>query len=90
METRDSLLEKLMAKIEEDKDFRNQLLTNPNSALQEAFDIKIPDDFNVVVHEEDSRTAHLVLPAFAELTDAQLQHVAGGSCIGKEFWDWAT
>ena len=89
METRDSLLEKLMAKVKEDKDFRDRLLTNPNSALEEAFEIKIPDDFNVVVHQEDSSTAHLVLPAFAELTDSQLQQAAGGGgnyCYGPPWY----
>ena len=78
METHDRLLEKLKAKAEEDTNFRKQLLSNPRSALQEAFDIAVPDDFNVVVHEDDARTAHLVLPASTELTDAQLQQAAGG------------
>ena len=82
MNTRDSLLEKLVEKAEEDTDFRKQLLANPSSALKEAFDINVPEDFNVVVHEEDSRTAHLVLPATSELTDAQLQQAAGGFCKG--------
>lgn len=31
-----------------------------------------------MVHEEDARAAHLVLPASAELTDAQLEQAAGG------------
>ena len=79
MQTHDSLLEKLKVKAEEDPDFRKQLLANPTSALTETFDISVPDDFNIVVHEDDARTAHLVLPASAELTDAQLEQAAGGS-----------
>ena len=79
MDTYDSMLAKLMAKAEEDSDFRKQLLTNPSSALKEAFEIVVPDDFNFVVHEDDARTAHLVLPASTQLTDAQLQKAAGGS-----------
>ncbi len=78
MDTRESMMEKLIAKAEEDTDFRGRLLSNPGSALKEVFDIELPDDFNVVVHEDDARTAHLVLPASAELTDAQLQQAAGG------------
>ena len=82
MDSQDSLLKKLVAKAEEDTDFRGRLLANPNSALKEAFDIEVPDDFSVMVHEDDARTAHLVLPASTELTDAQLQQAAGGFCKG--------
>ena len=88
METKNSMLEKLMAKAEEDGDFRNQLLTNPKSALKEAFDISVPDDFKIVVHEDDARTSHLVLPASTELTDAQLENAAGGGCTLSGF-DWS-
>ena len=82
METKDNMLEKLVAKAEEDSDFRGRLLADPASALSEAFDIKVPGDFTVVVHEDDARTAHLVLPASAELTDTQLEQAAGGLCKG--------
>ena len=85
METRENMLERLLAKAQEDTDFRGRLIANPGSALKEAFDIELPDDFNVVVHEDDARTAHLVLPASSELTDAQLQQVAGGVC--DFFWE---
>ena len=78
METQQRMLERLIAKAQEDTDFREQLVADPNSALKEAFDIEVPDDFNVVIHEDDARTAHLVLPASTELTDAQLQQAAGG------------
>lgn len=89
MDTRESMLEKLVAKTEEDTDFRSQLITDPKSALKKAFDVEVPDDFNVVVHEDDRRTAHLVLPASAELSDTQLQQAAGGLiCMGTELEGW--
>ena len=78
METQQRMMEKLIAKAQENTDFRGRLVANPNSALKEAFDIEVPKDFNVVIHQEDARTAHLVLPASRELTDAQLQQAAGG------------
>lgn len=78
METRNSVLEKLIAKTEEDSDFRGRLLANPRSALKEAFSVEVPEDFKVEVHEDEVRTAHLVLPSSAEMTDAQLQNAAGG------------
>lgn len=67
----------MIAEAEENTDFRRRLVANPNSALKEAFDVKVPDDFNVVVNQDDTRTAHLVLPASAELSDAQLQQTGG-------------
>ena len=79
MESRESMLQKLVAKSEEDKDFRARLLTDPRSVLKEALGIEIEGDFNIVIHEEDARTAHLVLPASSELTDKQLEQAAGGA-----------
>ena len=82
MDTQENLMKKLVEMAGEDSSFRELLIDNPSSALKEAFDIDVPDGFNVVVHEDDARTAHLVLPASAELTDVQLQYVAGGYCTG--------
>lgn len=88
METRDSMLQKLIAKSEEDTDFRGRLLANPRAALKEALDIEVPDNFDVEIHEDDARTAHLVLPASAELTDTQLQQAAGGAfCFQSNEWE---
>ena len=78
MDTRETMLEKLVAKSEDDTDFRTQLLADPRSALKEIFDIDVPDDFTVEVHEDDARTAHLVLPASSELTEVQLEQATGG------------
>ena len=86
METREDMLEKLLARAGNDEDFRGRLVANPRSALKEAFDVEIPDDFNILVHEDDARTAHLVLPASAALTDAQLQQAAGGSDDWCAWW----
>ena len=72
MEIRESLIEQLVARAEEDTDFRSRLLANPNSALKGVFGVEVPNDFKVAVHQDDARTVHLVLPASAELTDAQL------------------
>ena len=85
METQQSMMEKLIAKAQEDADFRGRLTADPSSALKEAFDIEVPEGFSVVVHEDDARTAHLVLPASSQLTDAQLEHAAGGKAC--YIWD---
>ena len=88
METQESLLEKLLAKTEEDAEFRTKLLAEPRTALQEGLGIQVPADFNVVIHEDDARTAHLVLPTSTELTDAQLERAAGGGICGSGTTDW--
>ena len=87
MDTQESLLNKLIAKADEDSDFRDRLKADPRSVLKETFDIELADGFNLEVHEDDARTAHLVLPASAELTDAQLQQAAGGQpCNASVHW----
>ena len=78
MDTEASLKAKVVAKAEEETDFRGLLIDDPRSALKEAFDIEFPDDFKVLVHADDARTTHLVLPSSPELTDIQLQRAAGG------------
>ena len=85
METQTKMLEKLVAKAEVDSNFRDVLLADPKLALKEAFGIEVPNDFNIVVHEDDPRTAHVVLPASGELTDAQLEQAAGGGWCQEIF-----
>ena len=90
METQTKMLERLVAKAEEDKTFRDTLLADPRTALKETFGIEVPADFNVVGHEDDARTAHLVLPNTSELTDAQLEQAAGGGwCQELVSSDWS-
>ena len=85
METQQSMMKKLIATAQEDTDFRGRLIADPSSALKQAFNIDVPEDSNVVVHEDDARTANLVLPASTELTDVHLQQAAGGSSCS--LWD---
>lgn len=88
MESQENIIKKLIAKAEEDTGFRKRLVDDPILALKEVFDIEVPKDFNVVVHQDDARTAHLVLPASPELTDSQLQRAAGGGICGSGTTDW--
>ena len=63
------MLAKLIARAEEDTAFRSRLAANSGTALKDAFDVDVADDFNSVDHEDDARTTHLVLNASAEVTD---------------------
>ena len=86
MATQSELMQQLMDKAAEDTDFRARLLSDPKLALKEAFDVNVPTDFSIVVHEDNARTAHLVLPASSELDDAQLQQAAGGAWCNQPVW----
>ncbi len=91
-DVQESIMEKLVAKAEEDTDFPSRLLTNPSSAWKETLDIELPDDFNVVVHEDDALTVHLVLPALqsGQTHNSNKQHgdriaTSGSSQVDKFF-----
>ncbi len=79
MKTRTELDAELIARVADDEEFRAQLLENPRAAIQQATGIAIPEDFTIQVHEEDSMTVHVVLPASGQLTESDLELVAGGN-----------
>lgn len=68
-----------------DDAFRRELLANPKAAIAKVTGKPLPDDLQVVVHEETAKTLHLCLPAKpaptagAELADEELEAVAGGA-----------
>ena len=78
MKTRGELDAELIARVTDDDAFRAFLLENPKEAIRQASGIDIPEDFTVQVHEENSMTAHIVLPPTDRLTEADLAGVAGG------------
>jgi hypothetical protein len=74
-EMRDAILRRAAA----DGEFRARLIADPKVAISDETGATLPDGFNVVVHEDSATTAHLVLPPSPELTDAELELVAGGA-----------
>lgn len=78
MKTRPELEAELIARVAEDEGFRALLLENPKEAIRQETGIEIPEDFTIQVHEENSMTAHVVLPPSENLTEADMQVVAGG------------
>lgn len=73
----EKMQEQIIAKAVADPDFRTRLVADPKAAILKEFGIAIPDKVNVEVHEDDSNSAHLVLPA-APLTEEELALVAAG------------
>jgi nitrile hydratase alpha subunit len=67
-------------KVWQDPTFKRRLVADPRAALQEE-GVPLPEGKTVRVVEDTAETMHLVLPrklAAGELTDEQLDHVAGG------------
>lgn len=78
MKTAQEMEKVIIDKASEDEDFRAQLLSNPKEAISQAMGVTVPEGFTITVHEEDSRTAHLVLPPNGKLSSGDLSAVAGG------------
>lgn len=76
--TASELRDQLVAQAGDNEDFRARLLEDPRAVLREDYDIVLPENLNLHVHEEDATTAHLVLPRSKKLTEAELEAAAGG------------
>ena len=79
MKTADEMRSQLLDKAAIDPDFRATLVSDPKTAINQELGVQIPDGIDVVVHESDSSTVHLALPA-VDLTEEQLESVAAGRC----------
>jgi Nitrile hydratase, alpha chain len=69
-----------------DEAFKNRLLSDPKSAIAEATNMTLPMSLEIRVYEDTPTVKHLVLPvnpANSELSDADLELVAGGKNNAK-------
>ncbi len=78
MTTATELKSQILTRAAEDGDFRARLMADPKAAIASEVGTAIPDGFDVIVHEDSATIAHLVLPLSPELTEAELETVAGG------------
>lgn len=66
-----------------DADFRKELIESPHASLSSLYGVAIPGNADVRVFEESSNSHYVVIPPdmtqlSEELTDEQLEAVAGG------------
>ncbi len=73
-------------KAADDDDFRARLVADPRAALQEETGLRLPPDYQLHVHEESATDAHLVLPPKPELSQEQLERIAGGAPSVEPPW----
>ena len=72
--------DKVVAKAWSDELFKKRLLADPATLLKE-HGIEVPAEVNVKVMEDSAKTVHLILPErHGELSDVELDQVAGGLC----------
>ena len=81
--TRQQLEAKLIDRALQDDAFRQELVRDPKGIVERELGSAIPEHIQVQVLEESPTTVYLVLPppvpgAGAELSDADLEAVAGG------------
>lgn len=85
--TRKEIEEKLIARAWKDASFKQELLSNPRSAFEKE-SITLPESIELKIFEESSNTLYFVLPmqpsGTGELTEAELESVAGGAWVGAD------
>ena len=80
MQSAEDMRRHLTDKAVENLEFRQQLVADPKSVIQQEFGVTIPDNINVVVHESDMQTVHLALPPNPVMDEEQLEAISAGLC----------
>ena len=88
--------QQIIEKAMKDERFRDQLKSDPRGTIERELGIKIPASMNLNVLEEEHNKVYLVLPHAGgsnnaeELTEAELESVAGGYNIWSQGTDCNT
>ena len=79
MNTQSQIQEQILAKADEDEQFRARLLKDPKAAIKDATGLSVPDGINIRVLEDNATDFLLILPpAGRNLSDQEISGVAGG------------
>ena len=88
MQTPDEMRTQIVDKAEADAGFRAQLIQDPKATIGTELGVTIPESLAIKVHEETGETVHLVLPPASQLSEGDLQAVAGGRWISQGINAW--
>ena len=82
--TREKVEAELASKAWRDPDFMEELRTNPKAVIAKEYGVQLPDALELKVIEETPNTLYLRIPpnpSELELSDEQLEMVAGGEVV---------
>jgi len=76
-------LEEMGLKASEDSEFKKALMQDPVNAVEKKLKVKLPKNIRITVLEEKPDELFIVIPhkGGAELSEAELESVAGGKGI---------
>jgi hypothetical protein len=72
----------IIVKAWRDEDFRKSLLKDPKKAIEEEFDITVPEDMQIFIHEEHEDTLHLIVPSIPPKIESR-DNVKSGGLLSK-------
>jgi hypothetical protein len=82
--TRKDIEAHIISQAWKDEAYKQELFSNPKAVIEREFGVQLPTEVSVRVMEENSTNLYFVLPMHpdlsgAELSDEQLEAVAGGT-----------
>jgi hypothetical protein len=81
VDSKKNFLDKVLKAAAEDPGLKEMLLKNPKEVFESRLNFKLPENFEIVVHEDTPVKINIVLPSESEeLSEFELAAVAGGIC----------
>jgi len=76
-------IKEIQTAVAENDEFKKSLLENPKAALEELLKLQLPENLEVVVHQDTPEKLNIVLPYCSdELSDDELDKISGGVIPG--------